>query len=79
MQRTVLAGNRLLDASRDTAAVVRVRDGETEVARGLPPAALEVAGYDLLSARDLDEAIEVARPHPTLTWGVVEIRPLVMA
>lgn len=79
VQRTVLAGNRLLDATVDSAAIVRVRDGETEVARGLPAAAMEVAGYDLISARDLDEVIEVARPHPTLTWGVVEIRPLVMA
>lgn len=79
-QRTVLAGNRLLDATDATAAVVRVRNGEVRVSRGLPAdREEEIAGYDLVAAGDLDEAIAVARPHPTLTTGVVEIRPLVMA
>jgi hypothetical protein len=79
-QRTVLAGNRLLDATAATAAVVRVRNGEVLVSPGLPDdREEEIAGYDLVAAHDLDEAIAVARPHPTLTTGVVEIRPLVMA
>jgi hypothetical protein len=78
--RTVLAGDRLMDGSPSTAAVVRVRDGEVQVSEGLPADRTEeIAGYDLVLARDLDEAIEVARPHPTLTMGVVEIRPLVLA
>jgi hypothetical protein len=79
-RRTVLAGDRLLDGSPTTAAVVRVRDGEARVREGLPAdRTAEIAGYDLVVARDLDEVIEVARPHPTLTTGAVEIRPLVLA
>ena len=36
-----------------------------------------IAGYDLISAENLDQAIAIARPHPTLNLGVIEIRPLV--
>ncbi|QKW23313.1 hypothetical protein HUT16_33270 [Kitasatospora sp. NA04385] len=35
-----------------------------------------IAGYDLLEAADLDEAIEAAAAHPMATGGRVEIRPV---
>ncbi|WP_448316396.1 YciI family protein [Streptomyces sp. CO7] len=35
-----------------------------------------VAGYDLVEAADLDEAIEVAASHPMATGGRIEIRPV---
>ena len=35
-----------------------------------------IAGYDLLEAADLDEAIEVAASHPMATGGRIEIRPV---
>lgn len=35
-----------------------------------------IAGYDLIEAADLDEAIEVAASHPMATSGRIEIRPV---
>ena len=35
-----------------------------------------IAGYDLLSASDLDEAIEYASRHPMAKGGRVEVRPV---
>ncbi|MFJ8919928.1 YciI family protein [Streptomyces sp. NPDC102415] len=35
-----------------------------------------IAGYDLIEAADLDEAIEVAASHPMATAGRIEIRPV---
>jgi hypothetical protein len=76
----VLAGNRLLPAAPSTAVTVRVVDGELLVEPGLAAGRTEeIAGYDLLHATDLDEAIAVARAHPTLAAGAIEIRPLVPA
>jgi len=76
-RRTVVTGHRLRPADAATSATVRVRQGEAVVVHG-PYAELaeEVAGFDLLAARDLDDAIEVARTHPTLLLGAIEIRPL---
>jgi hypothetical protein len=36
----------------------------------------QVAGYDLLECRDLDEALAAAGTHPVAAGGVLEIRPL---
>ena len=36
----------------------------------------QVAGFDLLECRDLDDAIAVAAGHPVADGGVLEIRPL---
>lgn len=78
VRRSVLAGARLAEPGAGTAATVRFQDGEAVVARGpLPELTAALAGYDLLSAQNLDEAIAVARPHPTLAAGAIEIRPLV--
>lgn len=76
-RRAVLEGERLRPADRATAATVRTVGGELLVTRG-PFATLteEVAGYDLVAVADLDEAIALARPHPTLAIGAIEIRPL---
>ncbi|GGB23135.1 protein containing YCII-related domain protein [Flexivirga endophytica] len=37
----------------------------------------QVAGFDLIEAADLDEAIAVAGAHPTLGNGAIEIRPVI--
>ncbi|MGN6743245.1 MAG: YciI family protein [Amnibacterium sp.] len=76
-RRAVLEGERLRPAGATTAATVRLRDGDALIAHG-PYAELaeEVAGYDLVAVVDLDEAIALARPHPTLVVGAIEIRPL---
>ena len=56
---------------------IRVRGGEVLVTDG-PFAELAewIAGYDLIDASDLDEAIEVARSHPMSTAGLIEIHPV---
>jgi hypothetical protein len=72
-------GVRLLGRELDlpeTAAIVRVRDGETLVADGPFAETKEfVGGFDLLECADLDEAIEVAAKHPSSWFYTVEIRP----
>jgi len=70
-----LGGARLRPAAE--ARTVRVRGGEVLVVDGPYAEAREqVAGFDLIDARDLDEAIEVAAKHPAAASGPVEIRPL---
>lgn len=56
---------------------IRVRREEVLVTDG-PFAELAefIAGYDLIEASDLDEAIEVARSHPMATAGCIEVRPV---
>jgi hypothetical protein len=72
-------GVRLLGRELDfpeTAATVRVRDGETLVSDGPFAETKEfVAGLDLLECADLDEAIEVAATSPVSWFQTVEIRP----
>jgi hypothetical protein len=59
-----------------TAATVRVRDGETLVSDGPFVEAKEfIAGFDLLDCADLDEAIEVAAKGPVSWFMTIEIRP----
>jgi hypothetical protein len=36
----------------------------------------QIAGYDLLECRDLDEALEAAAAHPVAGVGVIEVRPV---
>jgi hypothetical protein len=61
----------------DTAATVRVRDGETLVTDGPFAETKEfVAGFDVVECADLDEAIEVAAKHPSSWFDAVEIRPV---
>jgi hypothetical protein len=62
----------------ETAATVRVRDGETLISDGPFAETKEfVAGFDLLECADLDEAIEAAAKHPTSWFHMIEIRPLI--
>ena len=72
-------GVRLLGRELDlpeTAAVVRVRDGETLVSDGPFAETKEfLAGFDVLKCADLDEAIEVAAKHPSSWFDMIEIRP----
>lgn len=62
------------------AITVRVRNGITLTADG-PFAELreQVAGYGLIEAEDLDDAIEIAAAHPAARSGAIEIRPLAAA
>jgi hypothetical protein len=61
----------------ETAATVRVRDGETLVSDGPFAETKEfVAGLDLLDCADLDEAIEVAAKSPVARFHPLEIWPV---
>jgi hypothetical protein len=55
---------------------VRVSNGELLVADGpFAETKEQVAGFDVLECRDLDEAIEVASKHPVAGFGALEVRP----
>ena len=61
----------------DEARTVRRRGGEVLCVHG-PHAEVQeqVAGFGLIPAADLDEAIEITAGHPGAWLGAVEIRPL---
>jgi hypothetical protein len=62
---------------RDTAKVVRVRDGERIVTDGPFAETKEiVGGVFLAELPDLDEAIRLAALIPTAQHGSIEIRPI---
>jgi hypothetical protein len=72
-------GVRLLGRELDlpeTAATVRVRDGQTLVTDGPFAETKEfIAGFDLLDCADLSEAIDVAAKCPVSWFQAIEIRP----
>jgi len=60
-----------------TATTVRVRDGKTMVMDGPFAEAKEViAGFYLIDARDLEEAIQLAAKIPPARVGAIEVRPV---
>jgi hypothetical protein len=68
-------GNALGD--RDTATTVRVRDGETLLSDG-PGIETEefIAGIDVVSCADRQQAIELAAAHPIARYYAIEVRPV---
>lgn len=55
---------------------VRVRHGKTQVTDGpFAETKEQVAGFYLIEARDLNEAIQVAAQLPSASYGTVEVRP----
>jgi hypothetical protein len=70
-----------LDASRlqpaTDGAVVRVRGGSTSVTDGpFVETREQIAGYYLIEANDLNDAIRIAARSPSAHLGTVEVRPL---
>ena len=60
-----------------TATVVQVRDGKRSVTDGpFIETREQLAGYFLVEAQDLDEAIDIAGRIPGARIGAVEVRPL---
>ena len=60
-----------------TATTVRVRNGKVSVTDGPFAEAKEViAGFYLIDARDLNEAIELAAKIPPARVGAIEVRPV---
>ncbi len=72
-----LRGDQLRPPSDAT--TVRVRAGETLLTDGpFAETREQIAGYDLIDCADLDEAIDVAAKHPVASFGMIEIRPLMV-
>ncbi len=72
----VISG-RALHAS-DTATTVRLRDGATLTTDGPHSARGEqLAGFYLIDAEDLDQAIDTAARVPCASYASVEVRPVV--
>ena len=61
----------------DTAATVRVRHGKVTVTDGpFAETKEQLAGFYLVDARDLNEAIQIAAKIPPAREGSVEVRPV---
>jgi hypothetical protein len=62
-----------------TATSVRVREGKTLTTDGpFAETREQLAGYYLVEAKDLDEAIKLAARIPNARDGVIEVRPVRM-
>ena len=63
--------------SVQTATTVRVRNGRTTVTDGpFAETKEQLAGFYLIEARDLNEAIQIASRIPPARAGSVEVRPV---
>ena len=61
----------------DTATTVRVRDSKTLTTDGPYAETKEqLAGYYIVEAKDIDEAIGIAARIPGAKYGAVEVRPV---
>jgi hypothetical protein len=61
----------------DTAATVRVRNGTVSVTDGpFAETKEQLAGFYLIEARDLNDAIQVASKIPPAREGSIEVRPV---
>jgi hypothetical protein len=62
----------------DAATTVRVRDGETQVTDGPFAETKEtLGGYYVIEVADLDTALKYAAKMPNITYGSVEVRPVI--
>jgi hypothetical protein len=62
----------------ESATTVRVRDGETQVTDGPFAETKEtLGGYYLIECPDLDTALKHAARMPNISYGSVEVRPVV--
>lgn len=63
--------------SVETASTVRVRNGKVSVTDGpFAETKEQLAGFYLVEARDLNEAIQVASKIPPARVGSIEVRPV---
>jgi hypothetical protein len=61
----------------ETATTVRVRNGKASITDGpFAETKEQLAGFYLIDARDLNEAIQVASRIPPARLGSVEVRPI---
>ncbi len=61
----------------ETATTLRMKDGQLSITDGPFAETKEMlAGYWMLEANDLNEAIRIAKDIPTISFGSLEIRPV---
>jgi hypothetical protein len=73
-----IAGSELQPPS--TATTLRVRDGKRMVTDGpFAETREQLAGYYVVEAKDLDEALSIAARIPSARVGTIEVRPLSQA
>lgn len=61
----------------ETATTVRVRNGRTTLTDGpFAETKEQLAGFYLIDARDLDEAVQIAAKIPPAKVGSIEVRPV---
>ena len=71
-----LLGSQQLESARK-ARSVRIREGRTQVLDGPFAETKEVlAGYNLIEADSLDEAVAIAAEFPWAQTGCIEVRPI---
>ena len=72
---SMLGGEALLQV--DSATTLRVRNGQVNITDGpFAETKEQLAGFYLLEARDLNEAIQIAEKIPPARYGSIEIRPV---
>ena len=71
----ILAGHGL--QGRETATIVRVRDGQRQVQDGpFADTKEQLGGYFVIDVTNLDDALAWAARSPTAATGTVEVRPV---
>ena len=61
----------------ETAKSIRIRNGRTKITDGPFSEAKEVlGGFNLIEAKDMDEAVQIAMEFPWVRTGCVEVRPV---
>lgn len=61
----------------DTATTVRVRNGKVSITDGpFAETKEQLAGFYLIDARDLNEAVQIAAKIPPAREGSIEVRPI---
>lgn len=71
-----LTESQMLDEA-NTAKSVRIRNGRTKITDGPFSEAKEVlGGFNLIEAKDMDEAVRIAAEFPWARTGCVEVRPV---
>ena len=75
-ERGVYAGGQALQPVR-TAKTVRLRNGQISITDGpFTETKEQLAGFYLIDAKDLDEALELAAKIPPVRIGSIEVRPI---
>lgn len=74
--RGAMLGGEALHAV-DAATTLRVRNGQLDIIDGpFAETKEQLAGFYLLQARDLNEAIQMASQIPPARYGSIEVRPV---